>query len=222
MVQMLRISTSAGNLNTLIHDESVRKMIPRSSSTNALKGAKGKMVYAVQTKSPVESHFGHENEEAVTKPKDFLMSILEARGLSIEVKSHESLAETYVKGNVAGYSAGLMVAVREGDLDSIRKVHESGKHLQCSNSFGESTVHAAARRGQAEILKFLVNYAGVSMRVSCDTGRTPLHDACWTGMPSFESVEFILEHCPDFLLTADKRGFTPLEYAPKDTHWEWK
>ena len=43
-----------------------------------------------------------------------------------------------------------------------------------------------------------------------------------TGIPNFDCILFLLQQCPEYLLVKDNRGFTPLEYAPKDTHYAWK
>jgi Ankyrin repeats (many copies) len=67
-----------------------------------------------------------------------------------------------------------------------------------------------------------VEEAGVSLRVCCDGGRTVLHDACWTQHPSFDCIRYILEHHQsDLVYCTDRRGFTPLDYVPRDSHAAW-
>ena len=63
--------------------------------------------------------------------------------------------------------------------------------------------------------------ANVNIRVCCDSGRTPLHDACWTSKPDFSIVRLLLKECPDFLRIKDKRGFSPLAYVPHGQWGEW-
>jgi hypothetical protein len=60
--------------------------------------------------------------------------------------------------------------------------------------------------------------AGSSVQVSDDYGRTPLHDACWTPNPNFETISLLLEKDPWLLSIADCRGSTPLGYVRK-AHW---
>ena len=60
--------------------------------------------------------------------------------------------------------------------------------------------------------------AGSSVQVSDDYGRTPLHDACWTPNPNFETISLLLEKDPWLLSITDCRGSTPLGYVRK-AHW---
>jgi Ankyrin repeats (3 copies) len=226
MVAMLRASTSEGNLNTLIQDESIQRMIPRVNSTGNVNNAfKGSMVHSVQTKSPIDIRDTRSIAD-LTKPVDFLLSILESNGITTtDLTNNDELNSTYVKGCVTGYTLALTSAIRSCNVQALRALKENGKQttFQCCNQFGESIVHAAARQGSLQVLQFLFQEAHVSCRVRCDTGRTPLHDACWTsGVPKFESIGFLLEQCPEFLLVRDKRLYTPLDYAPRDTYGVWK
>ena len=124
--------------------------------------------------------------------------------------------------NSHGYTVELTDAVRQNNVATLRRLHQTAKvNLQCCNQFGESIVHTAARRGSLEVLQYMVLVADVSLHVCCDNQRNPLHDACWTGRPNFDSVRFLLEQCPEFLLLVDKRGLTPLEYTPKETWEDW-
>jgi ankyrin repeat protein len=95
------------------------------------------------------------------------------------------------------------------------------KQARTFNKFGESILHLACRHGKTGIVEFLMFQAGSSPRVICDSGRTPMHDACWTATPNFECIRLVLKEVPDLLLIADKRGFTPLVYLPRDTWGEW-
>jgi hypothetical protein len=62
---------------------------------------------------------------------------------------------------------------------------------------------------------------GCNVQVCDDSGRTPLHDACWTKNPDFELVEQILKMDMDLLFVSDIRDTLPLSYAPRVTwdHW---
>jgi len=156
-----------------------------------------------------------------TKPRDMLKSLLELDGgSSIAPISFKDVEETYfvrhTKEQIASYDMESTLAVRRNDLGEVRRLHESGRDLQACNQFGETIIHIVARRGRSAILKYLVKKANCSLRVCCDFGRTPLHDACWNTTPNFVTIKFLIEQCPEFLFVADIRGFTPLDYVPKD------
>lgn len=59
---------------------------------------------------------------------------------------------------------------------------------------------------------------GCALQVTDDFGRTPLHDACWTAEPNFETVEMILNDDERLLHIVDCRGSSPLSYVKRD-HW---
>jgi ankyrin repeat protein len=90
--------------------------------------------------------------------------------LSVANFFHEHTPE-----QIAAYDNETCGAARSDDLDALRALHRSGKTLQCSNRFGESLIHIACRRGSLPVIAFLLDEAGVSIRVRDDCGRTPLH-----------------------------------------------
>ena len=61
--------------------------------------------------------------------------------------------------------------------------------------------------------------SGTSIQVSDDYGRTPLHDACWSSKPSFETVKLILQRDIRLLHMTDARDAVPLSYVHKE---DWK
>lgn len=125
------------------------------------------------------------------------------------------------KDKVAAYTMETVTAVRNNDIVKVRELYASGKNLECCNRFGETIFHFACRRGFTEIVEFFMTTANVAHRVVCNSGRTPMHDACWTGTPNFECIRQVLQSTPDLLLISDKRGFSPLAYVPRDTLGEW-
>jgi ankyrin repeat protein len=90
--------------------------------------------------------------------------------------------------------------------------------MKCSNQFGESLLHLACRKSFADVVRFLVQEAGVPFNVKDDFGRNPAHDACWTIIPNWELMDLIVEKCPDLLFVEDVRGHTPLDYVRAE-HW---
>jgi hypothetical protein len=157
-------------------------------------------------------------------PKLLLKSIIESHGASSEPRPYTSLKgffATMTEANVAAYDMETVSAIRKGILDDVRKLHEAGKNLVACNKFGESIMHLACRHGETDIVEFLMFEAGSSPSVICDQGRTPMHDACWAAAPNFDCIRLLLKEVPDLLLIADKRGFTPLAYLPRDTWGVW-
>ena len=168
---------------------------------------------------------GKANAGAFLKnPQEFVVSEFKANGLDVEttdlaagmsfLKPTEEMIEAYKMETVA--------ALRKHDVEKLRELHKSGIALQCCNRFGESLIHMACRRGETEIVRFLVQEAKVSLLVRDDYGRTPLHDACWTPKPKFELVEFIVSEAPELLCVKDVRGHAPLNYIRKEDYAVWR
>uniref|UniRef100_A0A7S2XSZ0 Glutaminase n=1 Tax=Attheya septentrionalis TaxID=420275 RepID=A0A7S2XSZ0_9STRA len=166
-----------------------------------------------------------------TNPQDLLHTILKSHGFSSNTigtdcfkfasLDRKDFFLAITEEQVAGYNNELTSAVRGEDIDALRRMHRMGKTLQCCNKFGESIVHMACRTGSTKLLLFLLEEGNVSLRVTDDFGRTPLHDACWSREPDFGLIRLLISRDPDLLLLADKRGVPPLGYVRRD-HWgQW-
>lgn len=176
---------------------------------------------AIQRVSAQECQPGASREAQIAvQPDEYLCGLLETKLDRIRYNS-PILGDYFLKPtaeHIAAWDHDLLKAIRTRDLPLLQKMHQQdGKPLQASNQFGESILHVCVRRGTLDILKYLMSQ-GVSPRVYCDYGRTPLHDAFWTiGNPeSLKMAAMILRVCPEMLLVTDKRGFTPLNYVPRD------
>lgn len=157
-------------------------------------------------------------------PLHVLKSIVESRGSAFRTVHYKMVRNTFLKVTnemITAHDIMITAALRQNDVIVLRALHKMGHPLQCCNRFGESIIHTVARRGLYKMLDFLVNEANVSMRVICDGGRTPLHDACWTTAPNFDAIRLILVDCPDFLLIEDERNLTPLSYVPRSAWRDW-
>jgi len=161
---------------------------------------------------------------SVPSPKAYLQNVLKNDGVSYQTFSAKQLAETsyFTTCSDENYDMELVQAVREQDTDKLRQLHVvDGRTLQVGNKFGESIVHTACRRGAEKTLKFLISEGDVDIRVMCDSGRTPLHDACWTAQSNFDIVTILLDVCPALLYITDNRGFSPLDYVSRDQWSQW-
>lgn len=120
---------------------------------------------------------------------------------------------------VESYDLIVVRAIRERNTEKLRHLLRNGKKFDAANKFGESLIHMACRRGDINVIKFLVEEAGVAVDVRDDFGRTPLHDACWTSKPNLDVVGLLLKKVPPtMLLVEDVRGHTPFHYARRE-HW---
>ena len=86
---------------------------------------------------------------------------------------------------IDAYTMEVSMAARKNDIKTLRELH-------ACNKFGDSLLNIACRRSNTKIVKFLLEEAKVSVFLRDDTGRTPLHDACWTATPNFEIVDLLL------------------------------
>jgi hypothetical protein len=175
--------------------KSASEIMPRSKSCNALKKEKGSL-------SPVQLLRTFQLEQKKTK---FTGAF---------VKPTEK--------DLSSYDTAVVGAVRSSNLVALKSIHKEGKSLNACNQFGESLLHMACRRGNPEVVRFMVEEAKVNVNVRDDYGRTILHDATWTSRPNFDVMEILLKAIqPEMLLAEDVRGHTPFDYARKE-HWaDW-
>ncbi|CAB9498097.1 ANK [Seminavis robusta] len=156
----------------------------------------------------------------VTKPDDVLKELLQAQGKTVGYSSYDEIPNFFLPiqpQHIEAFQQDIVTAVRGKDVPALMALQKQGRMLQCCNKFGESIVHMACRQSSVEVVEFLMSQ--VDIRVCCDSGRTPLHDACWTQSPDFDIVSLLLAECPDLLRVKDKRGFSPLAYVP---HGQWR
>ena len=62
----------------------------------------------------------------------------------------------------------------------------------------------------------------MSPRVRDDMGRTPMHDACWSSCaPNHDIMKILIGAAPELLLSKDKRGHSPFDYARREYWPNW-
>jgi ankyrin repeat protein len=158
-----------------------------------------------------------------TNPSDFLVKVFKQNGLS-QANIASSASSKFVRPTpqmVQAYTMDACMAVRDNDLEKLKELYASGVTLESCNRFGESLLHIACRRGNTEMVKFLVEEVKVSVHIADDMNRIPLHDACWASKSNFEIVELLLREAPEHALCADKRGHMPFDYTRQPDWKEW-
>jgi hypothetical protein len=162
---------------------------------------------------------GHGAGEGERSPLEHLLSILHERGYETDLTpaSMEPFFQPPSERQVENYDLQLVQAVKRCDVEALREMARAGKRMDACNRHGESVVHIACRRGNVELLEFLLAN-GASVLICDDLGRTPLHDACWSKLPQFECVMAILERDLRLLRIVDCRGASPLHYIKRE-HW---
>ncbi|KAG7351654.1 ankyrin repeat domain protein [Nitzschia inconspicua] len=144
---------------------------------------------------------------------------------SFSSSSSNSLVVSFQKPNekdIEAYDIESVKAVRAGDVDRLNELYRSGKSLDACNPFGESLLHMACRRGDLNVVRFLIVHAHVQTDRCDDFGRNIFHDALWTSTPNISVVDFLLDHVdPRLLLAEDVRGNTPFAYARKEHDARW-
>jgi ankyrin repeat protein len=164
-------------------------------------------------------------DDKITHPVDLLRALFSLSGSTkkwMEQRQKEHRFHCPTADTVEAYDLVVVRAIRERKVDKLRDMLHEGRRFDASNKFGESLIHLACRRGDIAIIKFLLEEAHVSLDVSDDFGRTPLHDACWTSEPNVDVVELLLKKVPpDMLLMEDVRGHTPFHYARKEHYPTW-
>lgn len=136
----------------------------------------------------------------------------------------DSYFVTYTNEHLDAYTHDMNHAVHGNDVKCLRSLLQSGHTMQASNRFGESMIHTSCRRGFTDMVLFFIHEAKVSPRVRDDMGRTPMHDACWSSSaPSdiFDMMRTLIEVAPELLLSKDKRGHSPFDYARREYWPQW-
>jgi Ankyrin repeats (3 copies) len=159
-------------------------------------------------------------------PDEFLALLVTGMYPTIQLRSKPALEldgyfSAIKEEQMACYSMEVVNAARTNDLVTLQAIHKKqGPHaLSCFNRFGEGLLNMACRRGFIDMVEyFLSPEVNLAVRVRDDYGRTPLHDACWSPEPQLQICTWIMEKDPSLFLVADKRGFTPFQYA-RECDW---
>lgn len=128
----------------------------------------------------------------------------------------------YTPEHLEAYTTEMVSAVQAKDVETLRSHLQAGHLMQASNRFGESMLHTSCRRGFTDVFEFFVNEAMVCPRVKDDMGRTPMHDVCWSSAaPNHDIMKMLILAAPELLLSKDKRGHSPFDYARREYWPSW-
>ena len=125
------------------------------------------------------------------------------------------------KHNEDGETPLYVAAADHNAADAVRALVAAGADLDVvvqgdiGTAHGTAT-HAVAARGQADMLRLLLEL-GASAAVVDGDGRTPLHAACERGKA--ECAQILIDAGAD-VFDADKSGLTPERAASKSGHME--
>jgi hypothetical protein len=158
-------------------------------------------------------------------PTAYIEAAFRANGHDVDMIQQKAAAQFSAPTSemTDAYQHDIVSAFRSNDMETIQQLHANGKlTVNACNRFGESVLHIACRRGNAKLVRFLIETVGMDAKtIRDDYHRTVLHDACWTNQAASEVVDVLLEHCPEHALLKDVRGFTPFDYTRSQDHGKW-
>lgn len=169
----------------------------------------------------VVGYVAKKQNQSSQNPQQTLQLIAQEKGFTLECQSYQHEQHTFqsVPKDLEAWNFEVLAAVRNGDVELLRRYHQMGRNLKCSNQFGETLMHLACRKTLIPVVEFMIHEVGMPLNIHDDTGRTPLHDAFWTPEPSEELIDLMVSQCPEMLLVNDKRGHSPLQYS-RQAHWD--
>ena len=106
-------------------------------------------------------------------------------------------------------AAGLIEAVRSGNVEEVSRLLSSGADPNTQGPLGNSVLILSTVRGNKEIVKMLLE-KGADVNARSQRGNTALMIAAWWGYP--EVVKLLLDKGADQNATG-RRGLTPLQIA---------
>ena len=91
----------------------------------------------------------------------------------------------------------MLRAVRTGQLSTVKRLLATGQlDRKTRDTYGATCLHLAARSGNLDLVKFLVENAGHSTIAKAQNGALPSHDAVAAGHQ--HCLEYLLQGgCPD-------------------------
>jgi len=135
----------------------------------------------------------------------------------LDLSSGDTRAWLRNHGGKTGAELGnidIFSAVKDGDIEAVRKYLDAGGDTNASDIAGLTSLHYASRYDQKEIVQLLI-INGASINSQSDNGLTPLHLSGKTG--NKEITELLLDQGA-VANPKDVNGKTPLDYAIDKKH----
>lgn len=175
-----------------------------------------------------ESQLPQPQADSSVDPDKYLVQLTKAlTGVEVKVQNALDLQDffpTITDEQMARYKIEIVTACRENKLAELRAFADAqgSDCLDCFNRFGEGLLNMACRRGFTEVARYLLEEIQLTPRIRDDYGRTPMHDACWNPEPQLDICKWIMAKDPSLFLVADKRGYTPFQYARQSDWHIWR
>ena len=119
--------------------------------------------------------------------------------------------------NFRSVNQAFLMSCRFNGLTTVNVLLERGADPSVKDKNGSTPLHFAARRGNEEIVKVLLEHPKVCVNVIDGSGKTPLHLACSEGHKKI--CQLLLNYGADIkAITAGKT--TPLHNAILNGHTE--
>lgn len=180
------------------------------------------MMTPTVSKNEVKINSFQQGSQEAEQPSTFMKMILLDTGIQITKQIGMLAADDNMEELMENYDMEKVSAIRENDLEKLRSILDNGGNFNACNRNGETLLHLGCRRGNIDVVKFLVEEAQVEIEVRDDLGRSVLHDICWRPLPDLDLMEFIMwKVSPVFLLAEDRRGHTCLDYCRKQDWGKW-
>eukprot|EP00751_Fragilariopsis_kerguelensis_P014349 CAMPEP_0170775546 /NCGR_PEP_ID=MMETSP0733-20121128/10648_1 /TAXON_ID=186038 /ORGANISM="Fragilariopsis kerguelensis, Strain L26-C5" /LENGTH=274 /DNA_ID=CAMNT_0011118375 /DNA_START=62 /DNA_END=886 /DNA_ORIENTATION=- len=168
----------------------------------------------------------------VLKPCNYLMKLFHNKDLptatTTRIDSFSIEQAFYFEAyQEAEISTDILQALRSSNVEQLRSFLKDTKKnglKECRNQFGENLLHLACRMGgiSSNVIAFLVQEAKVPLNVRDRFGRTPLHHACMSSHPNFDTIDFVIRHIPRMvLLFQDDTGNIPFDLIPSRCYDGW-
>jgi ankyrin repeat protein len=154
------------------------------------------------------------------KPSTYIASIL---GCKRRIRTQFSIIEP--DGELLdAYDVDVARAIRSNNVALLRQLLDDGHCFDGVNRNGESLLHLACRRGNYDVVEFLVYEAGVHIDVVDNMGRSVLHDVLWRPQyqQAMELMVLLLRIVPpELLVSEDIRGHSCFDYCRKVDYDAW-
>ncbi|XP_028400660.1 uncharacterized protein LOC114523825 [Dendronephthya gigantea] len=141
---------------------------------------------------------------------------VEVKGMKIETVNMENVNTTMEAINKRN-TARTWNAIKEGNLEELRSLVESGVDVNRKVTQELSWLHLAAQFGSLDIVKYLVEHGGKVTSEDNSFRETVLHSACRGGNDAI--VQYLLQHgAAKDINKKNPPGLTPLNIACSEDH----